>query len=49
MDNYITVVNMGMVKESIAREKSEEQDQEKVPGYVNAASLQMSVVKIIQI
>jgi len=45
MYNYITVVNVSMIKESSAPEKSQEQDQEKVPGYINRAPSQMNCFK----
>ena len=46
MHNYVTIINMGMIKESIAPEKSKEQNQEKVPGYINSALLQMNCFKL---
>lgn len=36
-----------MIKESIAPEESQEQDQEKVSGYINTALLQMNCFKIV--
>jgi len=47
MHNYVTIINVNMIEESIASEKSQEQDQEKVPGNINIALLQMNCFKII--
>jgi hypothetical protein len=47
MHNYVSVINVSMIKENIAPEKSQEQDQEKVSGYINTAFLQMNCFKII--
>jgi len=47
MHNYVTVINVSMIKKSIAPEKSQEQDQEKVPGYINNALLQMNCFRLI--
>ncbi|OFY69871.1 MAG: hypothetical protein A2Y71_15270 [Bacteroidetes bacterium RBG_13_42_15] len=46
MYNYVTVINVSVIKESIAPEKSKEQNQEKVPGYINSALLQMNCFKL---
>jgi len=34
MHNDVPVIQVGMIEESIAREKCEKKDQEKVPGYI---------------
>ena len=36
-----------MVEKTDTPEKSQEQDQEKVPGYINTALLQMNCFKIV--
>jgi len=47
MHNYVTIINVGMIKESIAPEKSQEQYQKKVSGNIFTALFQMSCSKIV--
>jgi hypothetical protein len=47
MNNYVAVINMSMIKESITPEKSQEQDQKKVSGYINTALLQINCFKFL--
>jgi len=47
MHDNVLVIDVSMIKESIAPEKSQEQDQEKVSGNINKALLQVNSFKSV--